>query len=763
MSAADRRHRLSFLIGPDARALFLLSIFFFGTHWPLLVGRVSPHWDAADQFAPYYSFVARTIRSGHLLLWNPFSSGGSPDFAEPQFGALSPFTLIFGLVAGPGPVAFRLYWLCLWWFGGIGMYVLSRALSAPAWGALLVAASFVFSGFYIGHAEHLSTLYTYSFVPWVLWRARAALVGGRIWPACQAGALWGFSALSGNPAVVFPAALFTGLVSLAWVPGRNGVISLSRWRHYAVTMLVLGAVGTVVLAPVYLSFRYEVASFSERALPLSRDLALPSHSLGFPWLTSFFSPLIALCTLDCPGWPGVDVSYVPVYCGAALLVFALLMVWERRTLWQTRVIAVVGLFFLGCALGRTLPLSAWLYDWLPPMRYVRHPPMLRGFFILAVAMLAAPATGLVEGSLQAEKVGSLRALAVCAVAGAALSMSAGGWVLCTVPTALGETQLPLALWHLTIAWIGLAAVCVATVRWPVFRPYFPTALVLITAGDMAGSYALSASVIYDSIPSSAISAPPLSSLELGAAGFDRAPTARNNENLYGPRPVFANYTAMTNRIYAEWGKDPWLLDKVTGTQRVWFSAEAPVAAATPETFAAFRRRTHDLNRLVILRHARADLVEPGRFRVSPDALAAISTAPPAEPAPCRVLSYRANALALSVTCPRPGFLLLTDRWTRSWRASVNGREVPIDGGDFLFRVVPVVAGDNLVQMQFSVPWLYPLLFLSWTVLFAVGIGSIWPRADLNFGGRLRRASVGPPVLLKRFSVGCDPAKELRTG
>ena len=409
------------------------------------------------------------------------------------------------------------------------------------------------------------------------------------------------------------------------------------------------------------------------------------------------------------------------------------MIWERRTLWQTWVIAVVGLFFLGCALGSTLPLSAWLYDRLPPMRYIRHPPMLRGFFILAVAMLAAPATGLIAGCLRAGRGGCLRLLARFAVAGAALSVSAFGWVLCTVPTALGETQFPLALLHLTVVWVGLAAVCVAAVRWPVFRPYLSTALVLITAVDMAGSYVLSASVIYDPTPSLAINAPPLSSPELGAAGFNRAPAAQNNENLYGPRPVFVNYTAMTNRIYAEWGKTPWLFDKVTGTQRVWFSDDAPLVAATPETFAAFRRRTHDLDRLVILRHARADLVEPGTFRASPDALTAISHAPPAEPAPCRVLSYRANALALAVTCPRPGFLLLTDRWTRSWRASVNGREVPIDGGDFLFRVVPVVAGENLVQMEFSVPWLYPLLVLSWTVLCAVVIGSVWPKADVVCG------------------------------
>src|SRR5258706_14390526 len=38
---------------------------------PLLLGRVSPQWDADGQFAPYFSLLADHARTGRPLLWSP--------------------------------------------------------------------------------------------------------------------------------------------------------------------------------------------------------------------------------------------------------------------------------------------------------------------------------------------------------------------------------------------------------------------------------------------------------------------------------------------------------------------------------------------------------------------------------------------------------------------------------------------------------------------------------------------------------------------
>lgn len=217
--------------------------------------------------------------------------------------------------------------------------------------------------------------------------------------------------------------------------------------------------------------------------------------------------------------------------------------------------------------------------------------------------------------------------------------------------------------------------------------------------------------------------------------------------------MFISYTAMTNRFYSEWGKNPLLLGKAVGLQRMWFAEAAPSVPATPEVFAAFQRRVHELNGLIILRHERADLLRPSAGQpMTTGTLAAIGAAPPAQPVTCRVLRYRANDLALSVACPRTGFLLLTDRWSRSWTATVNGQPATVDGGDFIFRLVPVAAEENLVEMKYRLPWLYSLVTLSWTTLTAVGVGSFQRRQQMKNGGAKMASLPG-----HQRSGGCDGA------
>lgn len=741
MPASFRRIPFATLCQGDPAAVGALVAVLCGANWRLLAGRVTEHWDGEQFFAPFFSLLARTARSGHCLLWNPFSAGGSPDFAEPQVGAFSPVTLLFGLIAGPSPFAFRLYWLGLWLLGGLGMYVLARALSAPPWGALIAGLGLGFSGFYVGHAEHTSVIYSFAFFPWIVWRVRAAMRTRGVWPALEAGALWGLCALGGNPAVVIPGALFVGVVALAWLPdARPGLPAWGRWRVYARTMGLLAVVGIVVLAPTYLSFRHEVAGFSDRSLPLPREVVLPPQSLGFKWLLNVASPMILIGTYQSPGWPSLDICYLPLYFGAALPVLAVFALWRRRAGWEPWAVAGAGLLFLGFTLGSALPLRGWLYDLLPPTRFIRHPPMFRGFFLLAVAMLAAAGTGILEEHRRTAKPGNppWHALAVVAGTLATGSVAAFAWVLSTPPTVQGESLLPVASLHLAVAWVGLTLLCLAAARRAGVRPYFPAGLALLAAVDLTGAFAFMDNVLYNTSPPPDAPAPTLPLLELGPAGFARVASAHGNRNLYALRPAFISYTAMVNPVRTEWEKDGLLVSKVIGPQRLWFADAAPVVPPSPAAFAAFQRRSHEVNGLIVLRHTRADLLaDPAD--VPPDRhLAAIATAPPAESVVARVDRYRADDLALSVACPRAGFLLVTDRWSRSWTATVNGEPVPVDGGDFLFRLIPVAAGENRIEMKFQPPGVFPLVALSWGTLAVVGVGSLRriPR---------RRKFLPPPV------------------
>lgn len=734
---SGERRTIRWLRG-DAAAVALLVIVFVAANWELLAGKVAEHWDGQDFFEPMFSLLARMTRSGHFLLWNPFSNGGSPDFAEPDIGAFSPVTLLFGLIAGPGPLAFRLYWLSIWLFGGLGMYVLSRAMKAPPWAALVTSLGFVFSGYYLGHAESTSSVYSYSFLPWILWRMRAALLTGERAPACEAGALWGLSALAGTPAITIPTAMFLAMVAPAWLSSRPEVSRDRRVRDMAITLALLAIVGIAVLAPAYLSFRHEVAGYSDRSQPLPRDIALPSQSLGFNWLTAFLSPAVIIATFGMPDWPQVDIAYMPVYAGSAMLVFAAFALWQSRSRWWTGVLLATGLLFLGFALGGTLPLRAWLYDLVPPTRYFRHAPVFRGFALMALALLAAQGGALAAARLRRPEGPGFRLspLAIAAAAFAILGLGAVAWIFVAIPATRLQWLAAPACLQLFASWVCLPLACATAVRWPRARKWLPGMLVALTVIDLTGAFYLSMFLPYNLNPAaSALPAQTVQPLvELGIHGFSRAGIATANENLSALRPVFSSYTALLNTSATNWAHDPLLLSKVIGPQRVWFASDVPTVPATPEAFAAFQKRIHELNGLIVVRQERSSLLQTESAPLPASAAEAIASAPRAEPVGGHVRVYRANDLTLDVNCPRAGFLLLTDRWSRSWTATVNGKPVSIDGGDFLFRLIPVSAGVNRVEMHYDVGWVYPLIALSWTTLAAVGLCGIWrvrsPRRSL---------------------------------
>ena len=261
-------------------AAVLLIAAFLAANWQLLTGQAFEKWDAYDLSAPYYSLLADFIRSGRLLYWNPWLACGSPDFAVAGSGTFSPDLLLIAAITGSGGYAYVIYWMIIWLAGGIGMLLLARHLRAPAWGGLVVALGFVFSGFYTGHAEHTSVVYSHSFLPFIIWRLDVAIVRRRFLPAVQAGALWGLSALAGYPALT----IFTVALIVCWAIGRcvaaEKADRIATCRYAIALTTTVGAIGLAVLSPCYASAAYEGLGYSDRSVPLTRNFAISSNALS---------------------------------------------------------------------------------------------------------------------------------------------------------------------------------------------------------------------------------------------------------------------------------------------------------------------------------------------------------------------------------------------------------------------------------------------------------------------------------------------------
>jgi uncharacterized membrane protein YfhO len=97
------------------------------------------------------------------------------------------------------------------------------------------------------------------------------------------------------------------------------------------------------------------------------------------------------------------------------------------------------------------------------------------------------------------------------------------------------------------------------------------------------------------------------------------------------------------------------------------------------------------------------------------------------PAKTILIAYTPTDLTFRYQAERDGWLLVTDRWARGWSAKVNGCTQLIMGGNFIFRAIPVVRGDNQVQFHFRPRRYFAFVRLSWLIMIVVLIvqPSIW--------------------------------------
>jgi hypothetical protein len=769
-------------------AVLLLATVLLAANRRLVSGADCPTWDADQFFAPFQMLVADHARAGTFLLWNPWLNGGSPDYAEPQVGSFSPVAVILGFLTGGTEAGFRVYWLTIWAWGGVGVILLGRHLGAPAWGACAIALGFTFSGFWTGHAEHTSTLYAIAWLPSIVWRLDVALATHRLKPAVEAGALWGLSALGGYPAWVLLNACF----AMLWAVGRwccpERSQSRAALKHVATMLAAMALVGLVILLPPYVAFMVEGSSYSDRAGALTREVAVESNALHPGSLTTFASPYLSILKVEGNPtlWEYTDVSTSSVYLGVIVPVVALVALFggrgDRWRLWLTFIV----LLFIGCALAKSLPLRGWLYDFVPPTRYFRH----AGFF-RAYAMFGAVVLALLGARDMASTKTSAAPRISLAVAVLACLTSAAAFVAyyAVFRSVVNHgSKFALANWHIWSMWPGVAAILLMgsficrsprttagssfiVVRYPFFIFFVPASLMALGITDALLTANLSTRTISEGGNCRAswtrVSSNHRASLDLMPSGLQREfstpdwatyPGNIDNKNLPLKIATLANYAPFGDRFHFDLIQRPTLVSMAIGNNRTWFSRTAAIVHPTDASYAAFVGRTEQLGQPVLVVHRRDWLLSRTRPAVGQEIhvldgrgasgtgvntgtpgetgpndngdVAAIRALPAAERANTTLRAYSPSELKLEVFCPSVGWVLVTDRWARGWRATVNGKPTEVWGGNFIFRALPVQQGRNEIRFEYH-PVGYPaLVVLSWMTIAVVIFWTVWPKRSM---------------------------------
>jgi len=728
-------------LGWAITALCLAALFLIGNS-KLVTGARVPIWDAWAFYGPEFTLVADHARAGHFLLWNPWVNGGTPDNADPTIGAASPLEIVVAAIAGGTRSGFVAYWLLIWLLGPLGLLLLGRHLGAPTWGAFVVAAAYAFSGFYIGHAEHTSFVYSFSFLPLLIWRFDQALATRLLWPAVQTGGLWGLSALGGYPQLTFLSAVFLCL----WAFGRccfrspdtqlKEVRARSHFGFAIVALILTLSLGAIVLAPSYVSLFSEGSGYTDRVGPLSKEIAVSSNELDPGTLLTFASPYLHL--LKYPGfnpnlWPKSDPSVMGNYIGALPLIFGLLAIASRPTSGWRWWLAGIVLLAIACALGDHLPIRAWLYDYCPPTRYFRHSGAFRGYAIFGAAVLALAGAGDLDIARNDNRRRIWKRLALVSILAASAAIFSYYHVLSEAALLVDGPQRGNR--QVILVWIGSALLSCVFLIFPRMRKKaLPILLCLIAIADGSYTIRISQPLISDSGFFGPLwartDADHQTDLTLPALQRQLIPpswlgAALNNGNVPLKIATLYNDATMANRFQMDFAKHPVLAAMSLGSNRIWFADKVAAVVPSDDTYAALVKRTEAIGAPVIIVHPPSDMAKmrPGGATENAKNIGIISDLPAAKQIPAGLVAYTPNQLELKVNCAADGWLLITDRWSRGWYAMVNDIPVQVYGGDLIFRAISVRAGENKVDFYYRPTGWPMLLILSWSTLFIIFAGS----------------------------------------
>ena len=735
-------------IQPDRYVVWvaLWTVLFVILNRAPILGRGVPIWDARDSFFPFFVLAADHARAGQIVSWDVWSNGGLPRIGDAEFGSVWPLQLAIGLIFGGTPMGFIAYWMLVWWLGGLGMFLLARHLRAPPWAAFVVVSGYAWSGIYTGHAQHVSWLVGFSALPYVIWRLDRALTTRTWLPAVQSGAIWGGCATGAYPGVT----IVTAMLMIVWTMGRlitssgSSDVSLptpswrqSAWVRGGLGLATAGLVGAVCLMPTYVSFFYEGPGVHVRRDPLPRDVVIDNNALEPGALVTSVSPRFASLKIhhrSPPLWPKTDLSSVSLYSGASVLVLGVIaLALAPRSGWRW-FLATVAITCVAIAVGSALPLRGWLYDWVYPTRFFRHAAMFRLYFVFTLAVLALLGAAHAASTVTT----SLRLRRRCGLITIGVAVAAGVIYLSAVPEAASDLpDAALGQRHLVIVWGGMLAVGILLLTTRKDLTVIPMLLVAIAAQDAVFTATLTRLTMYSATPGDIAWWRGEAQLHdadvditrrgllrtLRACELNPPCTEPNTWGMITKVPAASTYTTATNPFYEETTANALLADAAIGPDRLWFSPRAERVGLDFEMFRQFLNRARALGGIPIVVHDRQSMLDPTR-RSPPDSKEAMTRLPRAERMPATIERYRTNTLRVTVEAPSAGWLLVTDRWARSWRATVDGRAAPVLGGNFVFRAVELTQGRHRIDFSYkplALPW---LLVTSWMTIVVVAVASV---------------------------------------
>jgi hypothetical protein len=685
----------------------------------------------SDMFLQYFAwreFGFRELAKGNLALWNPHIFSGAPYFGGMQGALLYPPNWLFLVL--PTPVAIN--WTVALHVFAIGAFMFfwmrQRSLSAAA--SFFAATLVMFCGAFFPHvfAGHLPQLSAMTWSPLIfcsvdgLFRTKHAR-----WSLLGMFAV-GMQVLAGFPQYVFYTAIIAGLYATLHL------IAHWNWRLAAALMCIYP--GGALLAAAQLLPAIQTTREATRGfrLPIqfASMLSLPPENFITLFVPDFFGQM----TKYWGRWYLWETSLFVGIAGLALAIYAI--IWcERAIKW--RLLVVVFVSFL-LALGAYTPLFSLLYNWAPG--FDRFRSISKFGFLASLFLCLLAATGF--DRLFRQKKIEIRFIA--AVFAGVVALSLAGWwvattaswrVLMNASRASGQSYLFPQLYanadfvtqsqhRASISLFVAAGVCVLLGIILTFARRKPQALFGIIALGLAETFVFAhgARATFDS--ATIVKSDEKRFLNQHPGDYRIMNVANPNSAMLIDAQDMWGYEATVVRRYAEFmtwsqGADP---DQAMSYVR--FVHYDPLFAMLRLGY-VFRQRGNEFEIGDAPEPPMSHLLLVSSYRVLPDrnaifdALRSVTFNPArevileSEPEPkpvpaesagtARIVTESTDALEIEADVEQPSILLITDSFTRSWRAiALPGSaqaHYQLLPGNYMLRAVSLTAGHHHLRVEYA--------------------------------------------------------------
>jgi hypothetical protein len=227
-------------------------------YWvPMTSSSASIQWDAADVHYPMQKYFSDRFSPRQLPFWTPYVLAGYPLLANPEVGAWYPPNWPF-LLAGITPRAIQLELAFNAFLACLGAYLLISRHVENRMAAIVGAFAYGLSGFFAGHASHMSQ-FTAAMFPWLLVAYRRAIDIASVRYTAFGGLVGAALILAGSGQAAVYSFLGLGLYAFAdWWRERQGWL-----RNVAIIGFMLA--GALACAAIQLLPAQELAGNFSRA------------------------------------------------------------------------------------------------------------------------------------------------------------------------------------------------------------------------------------------------------------------------------------------------------------------------------------------------------------------------------------------------------------------------------------------------------------------------------------------------------------------